>query len=255
MTLNWKNITIVCIDVVIAVYLLLAITAFNEPYDKGMVCSQVKIDIADGVSDGFLNVNEIKKILERNRMYPLGQDMLAINTRAIEETLERSPFVDDAQCYKTSSGHVCITLTQRMPVIRVKADNGDDYYVDNHGGIMPNTKYTSDLIIATGAISHSYAKKVLAKVGNYVMGDKFWQSQVVQINVLNDGTIEMVPRVGDHIIYIGSPTNIQKKLTRMEKFYKYGLSKAGWNKYYYISVEFDNQIICKKRQCNIDNNI
>jgi cell division protein FtsQ len=32
----------------------------------------------------------------------------------------------------------------------------------------------------------------------------------------------------------------------MRKFYLYGLNKAGWNKYSYINVEFDNQIICKK---------
>jgi len=250
MTLNWKNIAIVAIDTVLAVYLLLAITAFNEPYDKGMTCSQVKIDISDGVSDGFLNVNEIKKILERNHIYPLGQSMTAINSRQIEETLEKSPFVDEAQCYKTSSGHVCITLTQRMPVIRVKADNGDDYYVDNHGGIMPNTRYTSDLIIATGAISRKYAQKVLTRVGNYIMNDKFWQNQVVQLNVLADGSMEIVPRVGDHIIYIGEPTSVQSKLKRMEKFYKYGLNKVGWNKYSYISVELDNQIICKKKRNN-----
>ena len=39
-----------------------------------------------------------------------------------------------------------------------------------------------------------------------------------------------------------------RKMDRLEKFYKYGLSQAGWNKYSYINVEFDNQIICKKRQ-------
>jgi cell division protein ftsQ len=36
-------------------------------------------------------------------------------------------------------------------------------------------------------------------------------------------------------------------LSRLEKFYRYGLSQAGWNKYSYIDIEFDNQIICKKR--------
>ena len=40
---------------------------------------------------------------------------------------------------------------------------------------------------------------------------------------------------------------IDTKLSRLEKFYKYGLSQAGWNKYSYINLEFDNQIICKKR--------
>ena len=38
-----------------------------------------------------------------------------------------------------------------------------------------------------------------------------------------------------------------KKLSRLEKFYRYGLSQAGWNKYSYIDLEFDNQIICRKR--------
>ena len=66
------------------------------------------------------------------------------------------------------------------------------------------------------------------------------------INVLDNGTMEFVPRVGDHIIYIGTPNSIDKKLERLRKFYLYGLNKAGWNKYNYISLEFDNQIICKK---------
>jgi cell division protein FtsQ len=71
---------------------------------------------------------------------------------------------------------------------------------------------------------------------------------VVQVNVVADGTLELVPRVGDHIIYLGPPVNISKKLERLRKFYLYGLNEAGWNKYATISVEFDNQIICKKRK-------
>lgn len=39
-------------------------------------------------------------------------------------------------------------------------------------------------------------------------------------------------------------------MSRLENFYKYGLSKAGWDKYSYINLEFDNQIICKKHNSN-----
>ena len=56
-----------------------------------------------------------------------------------------------------------------------------------------------------------------------------------------------MPRVGDHVVYLGQPVNLQEKLDRLEKFYRYGLSQAGWNKYSYINLEFNNQIICKKR--------
>ena len=252
MTFAWKKTVIVAADVVIAAYLLLAVTAFNEPYGSDAVCSQVKIDIGDSFSNGFLNAGEIKKVLQGKGMYPLGKPLSQIDTRAIEDFLRKSPFVDDAQCYKTGSGNVCVTLTQRTPVVRVKADNGDDYYVDNHGGLMPNTKYVADIIIATGHIDRNYARKVLSRVGSHIAGDKFWRNQVVQINVLGDGSMEIVPRVGDHIVYLGEPASVQRKLKRMEKFYKYGLSQAGWNKYSYISVEFDNQIICKRKQNNTE---
>lgn len=251
MTFNWKKTLIVALNIAMTVYLVLAITAFNKPDESNMICTQVEIKISDGIVDGFLNTDEIKKILQRNNIYPLTKPLNGINVRQIEETLQKSPFVDKAECYKTINGHVCIELTQRMPVIRVKADNGDDYYIDNHGGLMPNTKYTTNLTIATGAVNKWYARHILTKVGNHIIANKFWRNQIVQINVLNDGTMEMVPRVGDNIIYIGKPQHIDKKLRRLEKFYRYGLSHAGWNKYSDISLEFDNQIICKKKQNNI----
>ena len=105
-------------------------------------------------------------------------------------------------------------------------------------------------MIATGHINRRDAQKVLTKVGNTILADKFWQNQVVQLNVLSDGTLEIVPRVGDHIVFLGAPVDIEGKLKRLEKFYKYGLSQAGWNKYSYINVAFENQIICKKKKHN-----
>ena len=52
--------------------------------------------------------------------------------------------------------------------------------------------------------------------------------------------------MGEHIIFIGDATEIEKRFDRLETFYRCGLSKVGWNKYKYISVEFSNQIICKR---------
>ena len=150
--------------------------------------------------------------------------------------------------------------TQRMPIVRIKSINNEDYYVDDHYQIMPNTNYTSDIIIATGNINKWYAQKYISLVSKTLMTNNLWRNQIEQINVLPNRGIELVPRVGNHIIYIGNlPESniiskrekdveafINKKMDRLEKFYKYGLSQAGWNKYSYINIEFDNQIICKK---------
>lgn len=247
MNINQKKTLIVIVDVIIAVYLVLAITMFNQPDEKATVCSEVKIDIAEDGGEGFLNTAEVKRLLTSQNLYPLAQPLQFISTRKIEEALEKSPFVDEAECYKTQSGHVCISLRQRLPVLHIMTDSGERYYIDNHGEIIPASNLTSNLIVATGAINKKYARQVLAPIANMLRSNRFWQSQTVQLNVLGDGSLELVPRVGDHIVYLGAPTDIEQKLDRLRKFYKYGLSHTGWNKYERISVEFGNQIICKKK--------
>lgn len=107
-------------------------------------------------------------------------------------------------------------------------------------------------------------KNYISYLADAINANDFWRNQVVQINVLPDKGVELVPRVGNHIIYIGQLPETKYiadrkklvtdyaniKMDRLEKFYRYGLSQAGWNKYSYINVEFDNQIICKKRTTN-----
>ncbi|MDO5446276.1 MAG: hypothetical protein Q4F34_00670 [Prevotellaceae bacterium] len=88
-------------------------------------------------------------------------------------------------------------------------------------------------------------------MGYTLIKDNFWKDEIEQINVLQTGAVELVPRTGSHIIYLGDPVSIDKKMERLYKFYKYGLNKIGWNKYSYINIEFSNQIICTKKKENI----
>lgn len=260
MRVNWKKTMMITLDLILSVYLVLAFTSFNNADEGTQLCTKVNIDIQDETTNGFLTASEIRQRLIKNKLYPLDKPMKYINGRQIESMLKSSAFVKTAECYKTQDHQVFITLTQRMPVVRIKSINGDDYYIDDHDQVMPNTKYTSDLIVATGHINRWFAKHYIAQLSQQLMGDDFWKNQIEQINVLPDRGIELVPRVGNHIVYLGQlpETNhaaernqliadfVAKKMDRLEKFYKYGLSQAGWNKYSYISLEFDNQIICKK---------
>ena len=153
-----------------------------------------------------------------------------------------------------------ITVTQRSPLVRIKSERGDDYYLDENGGIMPNSKYVSDLIIVTGEVSRTFARRYISILARVIMADDFWRNNIVQINVQHDLGIEIVPRVGDHIVFLGYlPLSakqserdeevtvfVREKLKRLRNFYRYGLSVAGWNKYQRIDIQYDNQIICKK---------
>lgn len=268
MRISWKKTFIVTSDVLIAIYLLLAFTAFNKPDEAARLCTKVNINIQDEATNGFIDAREIKARLEKEQLYPLEKPMKYVNLRKMEEALKASPFVKTAECYKTEDGEVNISLTQRMPVVRIKAANGDDYYLDDNDCIMPNSHYTSDLIIATGNINKWFASNYISPLSKALMGNELWRNQIEQINVLSDLGVELIPRVGNHIVYLGQMPFyknkekrkaavvdfVNRKMNRLEKFYKYGLSQAGWNRYSYINLEFDNQIICKRRDKRCDDN-
>ena len=247
MHINWKKIFTVSFGVIIGVYLLLAITAFNHPIERDMTCRDVQVTIEGNATGGFLTPADVCKMLTEQNLYPVGQHLSDVNLRAIEERLEAQELIERVEAYKTQSGSVRISISERVPVMRVMG-NGQDYYVDRDGKALMNTGYVCNLVVATGSISQGYAARVLAPIGRIIMADDFWRNQIEQINVLPDSTIEIVPRVGEHIIYIGKPIGVIKKLERLRKFYQYGLSQAGWNKYSRISVEFNNQIVCKKKK-------
>lgn len=259
---NWKKTFLITLDVVIAAYLVMALTSWNKPARENEVCTKVIIDIADENVNGFLNSAEIKNLLEKGGLYPLSRRMQDINPRRIEQALKGMPFVRTAQCYATEDNHVCITITQRTPIVRVKSMTGEDYYIDDNGGVMPNSQYTSDMIIVTGSVSRPYACRYVYLLAQQLMADDLWRNQIEQINILPDRTVELVPRVGDHIVNIGAlPSRddfeerreaiaeyVKRQMHRLELFYREGLKYAGWNKYDYITLEYSNQIVCRRRE-------
>ena len=64
---NWKRTIIGLLDIVLALYLILAVTSFNKPNETQQVCTKVDINIADSNNAGFLSANEIKNILENHK--------------------------------------------------------------------------------------------------------------------------------------------------------------------------------------------
>ena len=82
----------------------------------------------------------------------------------------------------------------------------------------------------------------------FLKENPFWNAQIQQINVTASKELELVPRVGEHIIFMGKPGNYENKFDRLKTFYKKGLNQVGWNKYSRISLEFENQIICTKKE-------
>ncbi len=228
-------------------YLLLAITAFNKKPD-GLKCQDLELVIRDSVYAGFIDREEVIDILDNKGLNPIGKLLDEVCTGALEKELDTHPLIDAVECYKTPSGKVCVEATQRIPVLRVMSAHGENYYVDNKGIIMPrDSRCVAHLVIATGNVDKEMATDDLYHFGMYLQNDAFWNAQIEQIHVLPDKTIELVPRVGEHIIYLGKLEDYKRKLKKVKLFYEKVLSQVGWDRYSRISVAYDNQVICKKR--------
>lgn len=229
------------------VYLVFALTLFNEP-KEGAICKGVETIVDDSLQTGFISENEVRGLLTRAKLFPEGRKVEEVDLKQLEDTLTASPYIDEALCYKTADNRICIRVRPLSPVLHVMSADGSDYYLDSKGQIMPRSSYCADLAVATGHITPEFARKNLAVLGRFIQHDTFWNRQIQQVNVLANGEIELIPRVGNHVILLGEATHVRKKLNRMRLFYTEGLDKVGWNKYGIINLKYDNQIICTKHK-------
>ncbi len=233
---------------IVIAYLTAAVTVFNrKPAEQ--VCTALELVVKDSAYAGFITRDEVTGILDKKGINPVGAKMDRISSKELEEELAQHPLIDQVECYKTPGGKLCIEISQRIPILRVMGNDGSDYYIDNKGTVMPpDTKCVVRLPIATGNVEKSFVTRILYKFAVFLQKNSFWNAQIEQIHVLPDESVELVPRVGNHLIYLGKPDGFEHKLERLKTFYRKGLNRVGWNKYSRISVEFDNQVICTRRE-------
>lgn len=247
-----KKIFILATVLLCGAYLVVAMTRFNKQSDDA-TCRDIVFHLnKDALPEGFITEAELKSLLKKGNLDPQGKKMNEIKCRDIENYLKKSPFIENAECYKSPTNCICIEVVQRVPILRIMASNGEQYYLDTQGDIIPLSGYTAHLPIVTGSVTKKNASQLLNELSLCIQKDNFWNNQIEQIHVTPAGELEMIPRVGDHVIFLGKPKDMEGKLNRLRAFYQKALNKVGWNKYSRISLEFNNQIICtKKREVSI----
>ena len=246
-----KALAIILLLIGLVAYVLFAMFNMSAP-DPDERCEDVELVINKDARVAFIDSTQVDRLLHKHHMYPKGKLLKDVNTQAIEALVRSNAFVEDVECYKTSSNKLCINITQRNPVVYVIPNGQDGYYVDQKGAVIPGTVFTSNIIVATGDITQKYATEALSDFGSYLQGDPFWDNQIEQIFVSldreNKPVVELIPRVGDHVVYLGGINDYRKKLRRLRIFYEKAMGTVGWNKYERINLEFNNQIVCTKRK-------
>lgn len=229
-------------------YLVYSAVAMTDRHEDIRICRGIDLHISDSLDYGLIDGDMVTSLLQERGLDPVGLSLDRIDIEGIESVLLRHPLVGRSQCYKTAGDMLRINISGKVPLVRVLNNRGQDFYVDSRGEILTQHSLAVQLPVATGYIDRKFASGDLLDVVNAIDRSEFWKAQVEQINVTREGQIELVPRVGDHLLILGTAQDVEDKLKRLENFYHKGLDNVGWNKYRSISVAYQNQVVCKKRK-------
>ncbi len=202
---------------------------------------------------------ELLELLSASFTKPLDQLKLSdIDVERVEEVLEQQAFVGDAEAYVDAGLVLHIRVNQRVPLLRVIADNGQNYYLDQEGVRLPlSANYTVRVPVVTGEVvawSEDYASKPqhqltqLMELGHFLRNDEFLEALVEQINITESGELVLAPKIGDQVIYLGryDKEETPARLERLKIFYREGLPYEGWRKYRSFDLRYADQVVAKK---------
>lgn len=238
------------VSVIVATLLfcyLVGVSVYFSRDRQVKTCTDIRIVVKDSLEKHFVNEKDVELILKRASLNPIGKPMGKINTEKIENVLMDNQMIREVEAYKTPSGIIRLEIVQKMPVLRIMGVRGN-YYVDNEGSTMPvSSHYVAHVPVATGFVEKAFAMTDLYKFALFLQENKFWYNQIEQIFVSPDREIELVPRVGNHRILLGSLDDYRTKLDNLRLFYRQAIPYVGWDKYSLINLKYKNQIVCTKK--------
>jgi len=254
--INWRPV-FKCFAWIVCLAGIVVLMSFVDAKKKTVVCTKVKILIPG--ADNFIEREEVDAILKHSQGSLVGRNLAAINLQHIEKSLIENPYIASATVFADMNGVIQIEVKQRQPVLRVINSAGQDYYIDSNGLKMPvSPNFTANVLAANGSIMEHFSGKVdtlitklavdLYKVALYVKKDTLWDAQIEQLFVDNAKDIEMIPRLGNQRIILGSADSLETKMRNLRAFYKKAMPKVGWNTYKTINVKYTNQIVCEKNK-------
>jgi cell division protein FtsQ len=207
-------------------------------------CENLVVTLQDDRKMSFVSEANIVAALKQAGLDPVGSLMRTINTDKIETELLRNEMLARVVAYKTPSGLIRVDVKQKTPILRIFSA-GESFYIDSQGKLMPTSRrYTAHVPLASGYVEKKLATTYLYEFALFLQEHEFWDNQIEQIYVYPDREVELIPRVGDHRILLGTLDDFREKLENLQLFYEQAIPKVGWEKYSIINLKFKNQIVC-----------
>lgn len=251
---NTKILKVVKVAVLPLVFLLAI--GFVGKQQNGKIITKVDIDIDNHYDSYFIDENDIMNMISENGNKKLiGTAFNQVNLKEIEANVSQHKFVQNAEVFKDLQGTLVVNVEQSIPIARVIQVDGPDAYISDRGHVLPvSEKFTARVMVIGGDYTPELVKKDLPldsasfkifDLLQYIEKDKFWKTQIAQLDIDKTGDITLYPQVGKQIIEFGKAEDIQEKFNKLDIFYKQILPQKGWNAYERVNLKFKNQIVCE----------
>jgi len=257
------NKAVIILSYCIALCGVIALLGFIGSSKAEAICEGIEIDIVRENANPLITEELIRQTLLNTSGQIVGENLRSIDYDTVEAVLKAIPFLNHATVYTTIDNKLKITVKQRQPIARLIDDNGISALMDVNGYLLPLSKisasrlpvFTGDLginklmIQSNQHVSDSLVHPNLAtafEMATLIREDEVWRAQFQQLTFSTSGDLTVYPQVGNHEIIFGSG-RLKEKLNVLRTFYAKGISKAAWNKYKSINLEYKDQIVCTKK--------
>lgn len=255
---------IVKILLIIPVLYMIMIPFFFATSAISGPCTKILINITDSSDYHFVTKGHLMNLVYGTSSKILGRPLREVPVTDIEKRIKTIRELKEVEVYTAIDGTLHVYVNQRNPIMRIIPDEGGDFFVDEDGFMFRKRNlYNPRLHIIEGNIDitpamldnvsildtnvNSTILKDIYHFIDFIRGNSFWSAQIDQIYVNKENEIDLIPRVGNHTIHMGTFEDYKDKLRNLKVFYEKVLPEVGWDKYSVINLEFGDQIVCRRR--------
>jgi cell division protein FtsQ len=252
---KWQKILIgILWSIAAAALILLFVVSWKAKSEKQLTYIQIEL-VGESAEALFMDEIAIRVILNEQGVQ-VGMPIEKINLTQLEKFIEKTEWVKNAEFFINNKMVLEVKIEQRIPIARIFTASGASFYIDNEGSRLPLKQLTVlNLPVFTGFPTDqpklSKPDSVLLKdvlfFAKTIQKDSFFMAQVAQVNIEPNGTFQMVPTLGDHLVLLGTVEQLEDKLNRLFTFYKKVWLGSGINAYQYIDCRFNHQVVALKK--------
>lgn len=258
-----KRILKILPEIILLLFLIITVSMVGEQR-KLSGFSKFKIDIEKNDQYVFIDANDVESIIGKKYENIKTLKLAQINVNTLEKMVEKHPSVKSCQVFTDVNGGLHVRVKQRTPIVRLVNKQGDSFYLDEEGYVMPlSRKYNARVLVVNGEFSTPFKNHLDVKekdslqneyrilndiynVAKEIHADAFLNALLEQIYVDEAGEMILTPKIGPKEILFGKGENAGYKLQKLTYFYKEGYPLKGFDAYKKLNVKFSDQVVATR---------